>query len=235
MPAFPAAAILVAGLLDDHIREKKNAVITSTIGILTLLFTTAIFIAPHALQKLRDCPDGLIAMVHTLTIALTAGASIALIASAQKRTQVALGALVATMLISIVLFATPIAETLADHWEEPLKAYAQFAANSDLPIVVYDLRKPSIPFYAKHRVESPKSLDEVNAFLSATPKAYILTMAKNEDQFAALGCKTIAHSGKILFASWTNPKAASCAPAADVHKLPTHVELEKTYPVPNRW
>ena len=99
----------------------------------------------------------------------------------------------------IVLFASTIVLTLivipkissqvSQFWEGSTPQYARMAHDAKKPLVVYQLRKPSLPFYYRSRVVSVSSKEELQ---SLTGQYYLIAGSKNLDFLKAKGCKIIS-------------------------------------------
>jgi len=73
--------------------------------------------------------------------------------------------------------------------------------------MVYGMRKPSMPFYAKRQVLLPGNPQVLAEELCKHPRAYILTRSKEELFFRAIpGCKIVTHHGRFMLVFYTQPK-----------------------------
>jgi hypothetical protein len=82
---------------------------------------------------------------------------------------------------------------------------ARFAGSSDLPVLVYDMRKPSMPFYTGRQVIQPSSEQRLDMTLRhCTHGAYILSKSKRSQYFRELpGCKIILAEGKFILVAYS--------------------------------
>jgi hypothetical protein len=75
---------------------------------------------------------------------------------------------------------------VSNKWEGPLTGLSRYAGESKLPIIVYEMRKPGVPFYARRKVENINGQDVLKARLSGLKEAYVLTKAKQVSSVTAL-------------------------------------------------
>lgn len=217
LPAFPAIAILLA--LEFERIIERNAVKRAFYPalILAAVFIAASILPPIFIGKLRDAPEVLGEIIQSFASfeLIFVAASIALLSRRFYRSAFFL--FVIPTFLGFLFFGHRLLNVLSQTWEEPLPHMARYAALSDLPILVYDMRKPSIPFYTHRRVEQPSNPDQLVAMLSQSKGAYILSKIKKKQFFRDLkGCRVQYAEGRFILVRYTPPEPA---PANDNNQL----------------
>src|SRR5205807_1008215 len=92
---------------------------------------------------------------------------------------------------------------LSRQWQEPIPVFSAYAAVSNWPVFVFDMRKPSVPFYLHRRVILTAGKEDLESGLKALPHAYIMTPAANEEYFRHLrGSKIVFRRGRFLLVAY---------------------------------
>ena len=181
LPGFPAMAILVAGELESAFVSLSFARLFYPILAALLVYAGAGLLAPKLLQKAKSLPAGVIPLIKSFAAVQVALAFFAILLGRLKKpvAAVTLFVLLSAGVFGVYQkFALPI---VAAKLEGKLPDFANFAGQSDLPIIVFDMRKPGVPFYALRRVENINGGDELKQRLSQIPRAYILTTINKLD------------------------------------------------------
>lgn len=211
VPAFPAIAILVAWQLTRWVEERKRLYIFVPLFLLIVSLGTAFSLSPWIATKLRDAPPELPKLLQHLIAFNLTGVFITTALVAFVRFRVAFIVFAATLITCYGYFGPRLLLSLSEQWEGPLPDLARYAAVSPLPIIVYDMRKPSIPFYTHRKVLLPGGQQPLEELLAQTPRAYVLTKASKCDYFVKqLGKgKIIAVQGKFALIYWQQDNIAN--------------------------
>ncbi|MBX9688857.1 MAG: glycosyltransferase family 39 protein [Candidatus Obscuribacterales bacterium] len=206
LPAFPAVAVLIALEMERIIesRSLKRSVLPA--ACLTVSFAAATLIVPLTIDKLRDAPATLSTVIQSFASfeLIFAAAAMAIVSRKYFRTAFFLFFL--PTFVGFLFFGSRILGILSSTWEEPLPTMARFAACSDLPILVYDMRKPSMPFYTRRQVIQPSSEEQLLATLKTSKGAYILSKSKRSDYFRHVpGCHIQMAEGKFILVQYRPP------------------------------
>lgn len=206
LPAFPMLAICVALALDDLMARNKRfptrrpsiyfAICTSLIATVA---GAALVISPTILSTLRDCPKELPAILP-ISLSILFVFALAAFAFSLKRALPQAMISLAVMMFALLIGTGPaLLNSLSNEWESPLVGMAEYAGKSGLPIIVYGMRKPSMPFYAKRPVLLPGNPQALADELSKHPRAYVLTRSREEQFFRTLpDCKIMTHHGRYM-------------------------------------
>jgi 4-amino-4-deoxy-L-arabinose transferase-like glycosyltransferase len=208
LPAFPAMAVLVAGELEGAFVAANWARICYPLMAMLLVYAGAGVLAPHFMQKVRSLPAELPGLVKSFA-AVQAG--LAFLAILLGRLRFFACAVTMFALLSAGVFAVyqnRALPVLSAKLEGQLPDFAHFAGQSDLPIIVFDMRKPGVPFYALRRVENINGGDELGRRLSQVPAAYILTRV---DKLAFLQsfkkARVVSKNGEYALVHFVNEEA----------------------------
>jgi len=206
LPAFPAVALLLALEFERCIKQQLDKRLTIPAFVMVLTYAAATVILPHTVKLLRDAPETLIDIAQSFTtyeLIFTVAATSLL---SRRFYRAAFFLFLIPSFLGLLFFGNRILTALSCTWEEPLPAMARFAGQSALPVVVFDMRKPSMPFYAERRVEQPGSEEQLKTFLKSTKGAYILSKAKRNQYFRDLpGCKVQLSEGKFVLVRYAPP------------------------------
>lgn len=217
LPAFPAIAVLLALEFERIIENNYVKRAVYPVFILACVFIAATILPPMFVSKLRDAPEVLVEIIQSLASfeLIFVVASMALLSRRFYRSAFLLFAI--PTFLGFLFFGHRLLDVLSKTWEEPLPAMARYAAVSDLPILVYDMRKPSMPFYTGRRVEQPSNPDQLVAMLAESKGAYILSKIKKKQFFRDLkGCRIQHAEGRFILVRYTPPEKA---PSNDNNQL----------------
>jgi 4-amino-4-deoxy-L-arabinose transferase-like glycosyltransferase len=211
LPAFPSLAILVALYLEGLFAAKDSGMIgglslkTSLFFMILLYAVVALFI-PQALTKLRDAPAGLSQLISAYACAMGFLTLLALILVRLGKFMAATWLLTACSCLCLITYAGRILPVISEKWEGALPAYAQFAGQSQLPVIVFDMRKPGVPFYARRQVENINEGQPLLKRLGQLPSAYVLAKVKKEDFLLKVeGMKLLNKSGDFALFYFKKP------------------------------
>lgn len=206
LPAFPMLAICVALALDDLIARNRlfptrrpSIYFSVCTGLIATAAGAALLIAPKVLSTLRDCPEDLPTILPISFSILLIFALAAFAFSLKRALPQAMISLALMMFTLLIGTGSALLNSLANEWETPLIGMAEYTGKSKLPIIVYGMRKPSMPFYAKRPVLLPGNPQVLTDELGRHPSAYILTRSREEEFFRAIpGCKILTHHGRYM-------------------------------------
>lgn len=207
MPAFPALAILVALEFERIVQNRslKRCLIPAL--LIAGSFGIGSMVLPFALKKLRDAPPGLVEMLRSFVSyeLLVSAAAVPLVA--RKYFRSAWLVFTVPTILGILFFGGKIVSSLSEQWEGPLPAMSRFASLSGQPIFVYDMRKPSVPFYTRRKVVQPSTPQELVSALERSGAAYILTKKKTRPFIESIkGCKVVRQEGSFLLVTYRRPE-----------------------------
>jgi 4-amino-4-deoxy-L-arabinose transferase-like glycosyltransferase len=209
VPAFPAIALITGYYVDRLAASPQARGLKFAFGGLTLTFAIAAFAVPLVFSRLRDCPSDLITILPCLFAAQALIAFVALVAAMLKNANFSVKFFMAMSSCAIVGFGMPLLDMLSTQWEEPIVAYSHYAAQSNWPIVVFGLRAPSVPFYARRQVFMPKTCDELAEDLRRIDHAYIITRSSNaRDLTTVQGCRALHTTGRFTLAVFRKPSTS---------------------------
>lgn len=214
LPAFPALAVLVALEIVAILEAGAIARLLAPLAVLAIIYGGAGLIGPVALHKLRNCPDDLFAILGGLVSFQCLLTVLAIALAILRKPRIAIALFTVLTLGSSAYFGYRAAATVAEHWEGALPDFARYAAMSPDPILLFDLRKPGVPFYTRRQVIHPSSREALEARLAGLERAYVLTKSSNRQFFETLnGCRTVAQQGYIMLVQWRRPGNLQPLPA----------------------
>ncbi len=209
LPAFPALAILVAGELEGAFVNKSFGRLCFPLLALLWVYSGAGMLAPKLMLKAKSLPPGLPALVVSFAAVQTAIVFVSILLG-RLRLMVASANLF--VLCSCAVFgvylnlALPIVSTKL---EGPVPDFAHFVGQSNLPIIVFDMRKPGVPFYALRRVENINGGAELKQRLSQLPAAYVLSTVNKIDFLQTLmDARVISRGGDYVLVRFVNANTA---------------------------
>jgi 4-amino-4-deoxy-L-arabinose transferase-like glycosyltransferase len=208
VPAFPAFAIVIASYIDRLIEKKNGRPLAIGFAICAVLFGAGFILAPMALHRLRDCPGPLLHLAPPALAAIFAGTSIAAVAAMMNRLKASVITAAVTMVGALTIVGSQAVGILSNDWEMPVKDYAQFAAVSNWPIIIFNQRKFSVIFYAHRKTLLLDTKEQLEQALGEHPHVYIITHTRDADLVSSLGCKILSRKGKVLLAAWNAPSSA---------------------------
>ncbi len=202
VPAFPALAALIGIYLDKVIVQRRSKAVMFPLLVLSAAFAVGLAVVPVAVNRLRDAPADLVAVVHSALLVLLLVSAAAGVSAFRKR----IGAAVAFFAIGVYVCFVSIGghalTVLSQDWEVPIVHFARFAALSQWPIFVFNMRKPSVPFYAQRQVQLPADEADLIRALGKTNGAYIIGKTKDLSFLESLpNCRLIARDGKFILVS----------------------------------
>ena len=109
-----------------------------------------------------------------------------------------------TSLLTLVLyFGNQLLPQLSKVFEGDTPSYALKAVNSQIPFILFDVRKPAIPFYTKRKVMQPADRAELNAILKGTREALVITQIRDLKQLEELpGFTTEEKDSRFALLRW---------------------------------
>lgn len=236
VPAFAALAILVSTEIianltktgcfgpsrDTSELEKRNAYVSLLVpfAVLAITYGLAGLVGPLALKKLRQAPPELFAIAsnYISVQCLVSFATIVLLARRYMKAAVAV--FTVSTLISSALFGIRALTSISSHWEGPLPGLAQYCALTGEPIFVFDLRKPSVPFYSHCQVIEPGSQEDIAQRLPSIPRAYIITKPRGRDFLLKMpGSKLVVEQGPFVLMHWSRPEVNFISDKEDAVEL----------------
>ncbi len=203
LPAFPALAMLVAIELEHCIREKKVARLLIPLTLLAVVYGVGMMLSPQLLSHLKDAPVGLSELITSATTFLFFSTLAAIFLVWRNFNRQGIWLFAASFLVVIAFHGQQMLPTISSAWEGNIPAYAQYAARSTDSIVVFDLRKPGIPFYTKRQVVQPADCPALDSFLKTVNRAYVITKTKNLPALESAGGFTVvASDNKFALLLW---------------------------------
>lgn len=197
LPAFPALAILV-GCEFERCLSRQSAFKRLGLPLLVvmLVYAAASLVAPIVAARLRDAPEGLIALISAYGSAQAVVVLLSMLTFKLGRKIAGLTIMTVGTAFLLVVHSGHILPVLSNKWEGPLPKFAHFAGQSSDPLIVFDMRKPGVPFYARKQVENITNFDLLTIRLKQVPQAYILVKVKNMPLFKDMaGIKTVDSEG----------------------------------------
>jgi 4-amino-4-deoxy-L-arabinose transferase-like glycosyltransferase len=225
VPAFAALAILVSIEIISSLSkishfdpaantkareiERQRAYISLLVpfAILAISYGLAGLFGPLLLKKLRQAPPELFAITSSyITVqCLISFSTVVLFIKRYMKTAIAVFAV--STLISSGFFGIRAVTSISNHWEGPLPGLAQYCALTGEPIFVFDLRKPSVPFYSHCQVIEPGSQEDIAQRLPFYPRAYIITKPRGRDFLLKTpGSKLVVERGPFVLMHWVKPE-----------------------------
>ncbi|MBS1957051.1 MAG: glycosyltransferase family 39 protein [Cyanobacteria bacterium SZAS-4] len=208
LPAFPLLAVLVGSYVDGLWSKQSTKLPGVLFGILAVIYAGALAAIPIFGAKLHDCPTTLLSAVWTLLIVHAVAASFAAVLWLKQKYAAALVTFVAATFFALLIVGNQGLEAVSNQWETPIQSFAQFAGASKDTIIVYQMRKPSVTFYAKKKFLLPKSPKELTYILSKADRAYIISRSRAKEELKTLpGTKHLCQMGQYVLTSYARPTA----------------------------
>jgi 4-amino-4-deoxy-L-arabinose transferase-like glycosyltransferase len=208
LPAFPLLAVLVGGYIDELWSGHRYKTGTALFGVLALVYAGALVAIPIVGARLHDCPPSLLSAATNILIVHAVAAFVAAILWLKEKFAASLSTFVVATYLALLTIGNQGMEAVSNQWETPIQSFAQFAGASKATIIVYQMRKPSVTFYARRRFLLPKSPKELAYILSKTDSAYIISRSRGEADLKALqGTKRVCQMGQYVLTSYTTPAA----------------------------
>lgn len=180
VPAFPAAAILAAAYIENRIVAGKRLWLAVPAATLAGAGALALYVVPGALRSLHDMPPGLPGILQMVLGFLIGTSVVVLLLTQLKSAQPAFVVFAGSVLALYVIFGATILNAVSNQWEGPIPWLSSFASLSGEPIVVYHMRKPSVPFYALRKVLVPADAEQMKALNTQLPHAFVI--ARQDDR-----------------------------------------------------
>jgi 4-amino-4-deoxy-L-arabinose transferase-like glycosyltransferase len=208
LPAFPALALLIAHEFERCRQDGKLAPLAVPLVVLTAGSSAGVAFGPLLLTRLRDLPPDLPGLITSILWVLLAILLTALIAVSLRCIRLSAGILAGATFAAYLFFGPQLLGVLSREWEAPLPVFSAYAEHSSWPVFVYDMRKPSVPFYLHRKVILPTGREDLESRLAAEPCAFVMSRSLNRAYFEGFkGCKIIASQGRFLFVDWRRPVA----------------------------
>lgn len=206
LPAFPLLAVLVGGYVDQLWTEAKNKTGAVIFAILATLYGAALAAVPIVGSRLHDCPGSLLSAATSILVIHAIAATIAAILWLRHKFGAALVSFVLSTYLALLTIGNQGMEAVSKQWETPIQSFAEYAGPTKATIVVYQMRKPSVTFYAKRRFLLPKNPKELAYILSKTDRAYIISRSRGESDLKVLpGIKHLCQMGQYVLSSYISP------------------------------
>lgn len=203
LPAFPALAMLVSIELDNCVRERKSIRLLVPFTVLAIIYGVGAILSPQLLSQLKDAPAGLSEIISSAAIILLISMLAAIILVWRNWKRQAVWLFSTSFLFVIAFYGQKLLPTISAAWEGNIPAYAQYAARSTDSIIVFDLRKPGIPFYTRRQVVQPPDRSALDNFLRTVNRAYLITKTKNIPSLESAGGFTVvASDNKFALLLW---------------------------------
>jgi 4-amino-4-deoxy-L-arabinose transferase-like glycosyltransferase len=179
LPAFPALAILVAMEIEEAVAAKSRRRLALPLLFIALVFAFLMVGATYCLQQVKEAPLELAGVIASFSLwqLVFSLVSLALVYMGQRMQSVICFAL--AFVIGILCFGKQFLSTLSITFEGDVPTYARYASNFPDPIVVFDLRKPGIPFYTLRKVIQPPDVDSLREVLQNIERAYVITRVRD--------------------------------------------------------
>lgn len=208
MPAFPALGILVSLEFEKIVQTRNTKRALIPVALLALAFAGANSALPLALGKLRDAPPDLLMLIQSFISYELVFTLLTLALTARRFYRSAWFMFCIPTIAGLMFFGGKMLGSLSERWEGPLPSMARYAALSNETIFVYDMRKPSAPFYTRRVVIQPSTPDQLVAALQSKKRAQILTKTKTREFIESIpGCKVIRQEGSFILAAYRRPSS----------------------------
>jgi 4-amino-4-deoxy-L-arabinose transferase-like glycosyltransferase len=199
LPAFPALGALVGIYLDKSLAERNNKAVLFPFLLLTIALGVGLAILPVAMGRLRDAPTELVSLLYSAMIVMLVSGIACCFSAFRKRSAAAVTFFCIAFYFSMLGFGSHALKVVSDAWEEPLTRFARFAGQSKWPIIVFHMRKPSMPFYAGRQVKLPYDEAGLIRMLGETDGAYILAKADRQHFLESMpNCRVVARDGRFI-------------------------------------
>ena len=207
LPAFPALALMVSHYIDRQIKRERFLPLALPLVALVALYGGVGLVAPHLTGRLRDCPAELPPLVIGFA-GFGAGVTfLSILALRLKKMRLGMCFFAAGTTLGLAYYAVRILPVVSAKWEGGLPELSAFAGQSSLPIIVYDMRKPGVPFYARRQVENINNHDVFLVRLGQLEKAYVLTRTKRLEALSSIaGLKPVGSQGSFTLLLWGQVK-----------------------------
>ncbi len=206
LPAFPLLAILVGSYIDELWTKQSTKLPAALFVTLAIIYTGALAAIPILGAKLHDCPTALLSAIWALLIVHAFAAAFASVLWLKRKFAASLVTFTAATFLALLIVGNQGLEAVSNQWETPIQSFSQFAGGSKDTIIVYQMRKPSVTFYAKRKFLLPKNPKELTYILSKADRAYIISRSRGEQDLKALpGTKHLCQMGQYVLTSYARP------------------------------
>lgn len=203
LPAFPLLAILVGSYIDQLWTNQSTKLPAALFAGLAVIYTGALAAIPILGAKLHDCPTALLDAIRVFLIVHAVAAAFASVLWLKRRFAASLVTFIVATFFTLLIVGNQGLVAVSNQWETPIQSFAQFAGGSKDTIIVYQMRKPSVTFYAKRKFLLPKSPKELTYILSKADRAYIISRSRGEQDLKALpGTKHLCQMGQYVLTSY---------------------------------
>ena len=199
LPAFPALAIIIANQWDLFIKNKQNKSIFVYSALIAFIYIAAVFLCPLLLKHLRNCPSDLSSVLYPYFMAMASFMLLSILVLISKKPLLSQKILFATVTLTTIVFIPKLLSVLANSWERPIAQYARVAGQSHKPLIVYRLRKPSLPFYFGQAILQPTNLAELRQTTRNSQEYYLITSTKYLSEVQLSGFKIIDEKNNFAF------------------------------------
>jgi len=174
-----------------------------------LVYSGAGMVAPRLMLKAKSLPPGLPALVVSFAAVQTAIAFVSILLGRLRRLVASANFFVLCSCAVFGVYLNLALPLISAKLEGPVPDFSHFVGQSNLPIIVFDMRKPGVPFYALRRVENINGGDELKHRLSQLPAAYVLTTVNKIDFLQTLKeTKVVSRGGDYALVHFVNANAA---------------------------
>ena len=184
LPAFPALAIIVACEFERALNRNSFKRLGLPLVFFVVSYAAISLVAPDLISRLRDAPEGLPALISAYAGGQAVIVVVSLIIMRLGRKVAALTFLTAGTALFLMVHMHHVLPILSNKWEGPIPKFSRFAGQSKDPLIVFDMRKPGVPFYALKQVENITGMEDLDARLKQVPQAYILLRVKKLPVFS---------------------------------------------------
>ena len=204
LPAFPFLAVVTGYYLTRVAESSKWIPVSIGFAMFSALAAGSYFLLPVLEKNLRYCPPELIAYLPGYIGAVVVAGLVPMVVALTRRVFASFICFAMLMMSAILIYGPNLQVIFADSWEQPLKSFVQYAALSDKPIYLCNLRKPSATFYALRRVEKEETLPGLWNRLSKEESAYIIGRRRHKDSYLAKNCRLIQEQGRFILVEYNN-------------------------------
>lgn len=209
VPAFPALAAVLALYLDKEISQRDSRHFAMPFLVLTIVSGVGLAVVPVAVTRLRDAPVELISVIYSGVLALLVISAATTISAFRKKRAAAITFFAISIYAVFLSFGSRALDVLANEWEVPVMRFAQYAAWSEWPVFVFNMRKPAVPFYLHRPVRLPHDEAELIRGLGETNGAYVIAKTKDRTFLESLpNCRIVAQQGKFVLVA-QRPRTAT--------------------------
>lgn len=182
LPAYPFAAII----LGYYLPKLNSKELNFNYAGLFIVACLAYAILPKYFYKLRDTTPEINGLILNCLLFTIATSLIYLLINFFNKAKMSLIVFCLLNLFLLANFGTASYSLISDTWEKPVKEFALALKDKKNPIILYDLRKPSVMFYAERKILIPLNYGQFLNCLKLYPNAYIITKSKDINKLNTL-------------------------------------------------